>query len=125
MWYKFSKKHWGFHLILDMSEMNDNIKDKDVLKDFVKDLVETINMKAMGPTRIMRLENNMPNAGYDVMQFIETSSITLHLVDRDHTGYLDIFSCKEFDPDKAIDCVKKWFGDINYKKKFIFRDAPV
>ena len=116
--------YWGYHLILDMSEMNENIKKKDVLEKFIVDVIKSIKMKKVGPTQIKRLENGKPNAGYDVMQFIETSSITLHLVDKDYTGYLDIFSCKEFNPEDALKVVNEYFEPKKIKKKFIYREAP-
>lgn len=124
MWYKIAKKHWGYHLILDMSGLNDNIKSKDRLKAFTKELVDAIGMKSIGEPVIKKLLKGEPNEGYDVTQLIETSSITFHVVDKDNTGYLDVFSCKEFAAKDALDVVKKYFNPNKIKQKFIYRDAP-
>ena len=41
-------------------------------------------------------------AGYSLVQLIETSAITGHFCDASGDAYLDIFSCKDFDPATAI-----------------------
>lgn len=39
--------------------------------------------------------------GYSALQFIETSSITLHFDETENRAFIEIFSCKFFDPEKA------------------------
>lgn len=117
------KKHWGYHFILDMSGLNDNIKDASVLKDFITVLVKSIKMKAIGEPVIKFLLEGQPNAGYSCTQLIETSSITFHLVEATHTAYLDVFSCKAFKQQSVIDLVIKYFAPKKIGHRFIYRDA--
>ncbi len=47
--------------------------------------------------------------GISAIQFISTSNITIHTLDVLKKIYLNIFSCKEFDPDVAKDFTEKTF----------------
>lgn len=116
------EEHWGFHLMLDISGCNDNIKDGDKLTKFIKDLVKAIDMKAVGDPVIKKFGSGSL-FGYSVVQLIETSSITFHLIEETMTAYLDVFSCKDFDQDAVIDMVKDRFGAEHIKRKFLYRDA--
>lgn len=46
---------------------------------------------------------------YSMLQFIETSSITVHLDEREDRAFVDIFSCKDFDEKEAEEFSKKYF----------------
>jgi len=119
---EYNADHWGFHLLLDLSQCNSNIKDKVKIKDFIKQLIKTIKMKAVGET-IIRNFGEGDTAGYSAMQLISTSSITLHAVNKFNSLYLDIFSCKDFEKEKAIDLAKEYFQPKYIKSKFLYRDA--
>jgi hypothetical protein len=41
--------------------------------------------------------------GPSAMQFIETSSITIHADETAGRCFIDVFSCREFDPDAAAE----------------------
>ena len=60
-------------------------------------------------------------SGYTLVQLIETSSITAHFSENTGSIYLNVFSCKEFDPDDAAMFCKKYFGANGMKKRFIVR----
>lgn len=51
--------------------------------------------------------------GTSAVQFIRTSNITIHTLDRLKRVYLNIFSCKDFNAQKATSISKIWFkGEI-------------
>ena len=115
---------WGYHLILDCKSCNDNVKDANAIREFVKQLVVDIDMKAYGEPVIVHFANHDPQkGGYSLVQLIETSSITGHFVDLTKDSYLDIFSCKEIPTHEALTAVKKWFEPKNIKLYFLTRDA--
>jgi len=116
-------KHWGYHLLLDCAGCNDSIKDKELITQFVKDLVTTIDMTAIGDPIIELLLPGELNQGYSLMQLISTSNITAHFVDHDNTAYIDIFSCKEFDVELAKSIIIKYFNPNSVKETFIKRQA--
>jgi S-adenosylmethionine/arginine decarboxylase-like enzyme len=48
-------------------------------------------------------------AGYSMTQLIETSLISGHFVNANNYIYMDVFSCKPYDPTAVIAFTKKFF----------------
>lgn len=117
------QKYWGYHLMLDCAECNDGIKSKENIKNFVEELINKINMVAHGDPIIEYLLPDEPNCGYSLMQLITTSNICAHFVESNHTAYIDIFSCKEYNTEIAKDIVRKYFGASKMKSTFVKRQA--
>jgi S-adenosylmethionine/arginine decarboxylase-like enzyme len=115
--------YWGYHLMLDCSRCNENVKDKDQIYLFVKELIDAIDMVAHGEPIIEYLLPGEVNAGYSLMQLITTSNICAHFVDSDNSAYIDIFSCKEFDKEIAQAVVKKYFGPERFQINYLTRQA--
>lgn len=111
--------YWGYHLILDLADCNDKIKSKEEIKKFLKELVKEIDMIAVGEPIIKYLLPDQPNAGFSAMQLIETSSITAHFVEPNNTAYIDVFSCKSFEPKTAIKVIKEFFDPKIVHEKFM------
>jgi S-adenosylmethionine/arginine decarboxylase-like enzyme len=59
------------------------------------------------------------------VQLIETSNITAHFVEENNSMYLDVFSCKDFDPQVVEEAVKEFFDAKYFNRKVILRQAPV
>ena len=115
---------WGFHLILDCCGCNhDDITDPNVIADFANRLVEGIDMVAYGEPQVVKFGSGN-KAGYTLVQLIETSNICAHFVEENDTMYLDIFSCKPFDPQVAIDIATDAFKFKKYNTAYIERQAP-
>jgi hypothetical protein len=49
-------------------------------------------------------------AGYSMVQLIETSLISGHFANDTNSAYLDIFSCKGYDPAVVEEFSKAFFG---------------
>ena len=110
-------EHWGKSAHMDLSGCeHDRLISPEILKQFVKDLIEEVNMKAHGPCHIERFGSPEDKLeGYSAMQFIETSTITVHLDEVNDRAYIDLFSCQDFDAPEAFEFVKKYFGAKNGK----------
>jgi S-adenosylmethionine decarboxylase len=119
------EKYWGYHLMLDCGGCNINaMTNKDVVKEFVKVLVEAIDMVAVGEPWIERTAIGMPDKeGFSLYQLIVTSNISAHFVDEPKQIYLDVFSCKEFDEAVVKDVVNTYFKPTKINTRFITRDA--
>ena len=48
--------------------------------------------------------------GWSAMQFIETSTITVHADEVSGRCFIDVFSCRPFDPDEAAAVAVAHFG---------------
>lgn len=117
--------YWGYHLMLDCSECDvDSMKDKQNIYNFVKVLIERIDMVAYGEPVIEFLcPGDEDKEGYSLMQLITTSCITGHFIDHHGHIYIDVFSCKEFDIEVAKQTVQEFFGARKMKMNFITRHA--
>lgn len=112
---------WGYHLLLDCAGVNTNITDKNQIELFLKHLVDEIKMTAVGDPVIKYLLEGKPNAGFSAIQLIETSNITCHFIEPNSTMYIDVFSCKEFDPADVLRIVDQYFAPTNTKQQFLTR----
>lgn len=83
------------------------IKNKVKIGEYILGLCKVIDMKRHGKPMIERFAEGALE-GYSAMQFIETSSITIHFDETENRAFIDIFSCKEFDEKKA----EKFSGDF-------------
>lgn len=115
---------FGYHLLLDCRNCNrELIGSRDNIYNFVKTLVERIDMVAVGEPVIEMLCEGDPKVGYSMMQLISTSNITGHFMDISGEVYIDVFSCKPYDINIAEQCVREFFEPENIRVNFITRDA--
>jgi S-adenosylmethionine/arginine decarboxylase-like enzyme len=116
--------YWGYHLILDAAGCDhDSISNGENIAAFAKQLVVDIDMVPFGEPQVVRFGSGNKE-GYTLVQLIETSNICAHFVEEDDTFYLDVFSCKTFDPQKVIELAKQYFKLTNFNVGFIERKAP-
>lgn len=87
---------------------HERLVDPELLKQFVANVIPLIDMEAHGPCYIDRFgEGDIE--GLSAMQFIKTSSITVHLDEVGNRAFIDIFSCKDFDAAAAEKFSKEFF----------------
>lgn len=117
------KKSWGYHLIVDAAQCDSKcISSKKVIETFIKKLVPAIDMIAYGAPRIVRFgEGN--TEGYTLVQLIQTSCISAHFSEETNSVYLDIFSCKSFDPKVALRIFDEYFHSGKKRVRFLKRQA--
>jgi len=115
--------YWGHHAIIDCSKaIPEAIRCNWSIARFSNDLVKKINMVPYGSPQIVYFGSGN-KAGYTLVQLIETSNITAHFVEETNDIYLDVFSCKYFNPEEVIDVVKDHFNPTNVKLTFLKRQA--
>lgn len=96
------------------------IKSKKHIKKFIVELCKLIDMKRYGRCLIKSFgKGNLK--GTSALQFIETSSITVHNDETENRVFVDIFSCKDFDENKAEQFSKKFFKATHSGKKVLIR----
>lgn len=89
---------WGRSLSVDLHGCDHKlVKDPKAIIAFVHALCKHIKMKRHGPTQIQRFGHG-DLRGWSMMQFIETSSIVAHFDEKANRAFIDIFSCKTFNP---------------------------
>ena len=116
-------EYWGYHLILDCAGCNHNaITDYDNVYNFSKQLVIDIDMVAYGEPQIVNFGSG-DKAGFTLVQLIETSNICCHFVNELDEMYLDVFSCKPYDPQVVEDLVVRFFNVKSVRKAYLERQA--
>jgi S-adenosylmethionine/arginine decarboxylase-like enzyme len=101
---------WGMLAAIDLHGcQRTRLEDPDTIRRFVPALIETVGMSAQGPLRLGRFGDGELE-GWSAMQFIETSSITIHADEVSGRCFVDVFSCRPFDPDTAAAVAVKHFG---------------
>jgi S-adenosylmethionine/arginine decarboxylase-like enzyme len=117
------EEHWGYHLIMDMSHCNKDIDKPEVIKKFLKQMVKDLDMTAVGEPIIKHFDTPPYGRGTTGVQILTTSTITFHSDDEKWSLYLDVFSCKSYDPKVVFDAVKKYFAPKHIGHKWLYRDA--
>ena len=90
---------------------------------FSKDLVKRIDMIAFGQPQVHHFGSGN-KAGYTLVQLIETSNIVAHFVEETDDMYLDVFSCKDFNPDTVKTIVDSYFRPRAVSCQLLLRQAP-
>jgi S-adenosylmethionine/arginine decarboxylase-like enzyme len=112
--------YYGRHLIVDASGCNGRHKDVSLVREFVVSLVAKIGMVRWGPCICERFGEGR-EVGISCVQLIETSSITVHTNDEFGDLYLDVFSCKDFDPAIVVGLIHETFSPQSIEQRDIFR----
>lgn len=113
---------WGYHLLLNCTECTQTYNNSSAIINFVDNLILDIGMKKFGTTQLYYMEQGS-NSGWSFTQIITTSNVCGHFVDKDGKGFIDIFSCKKFDVDTAIQTVRHHIKPKEIHHEFIIRSA--
>ena len=102
---------FGMEVVLDLYDCNlETIRSKEKLQEYTRELCRVIGMTPYGAPFAERFGlNEAKTAGYSIVQLVETSSITGHFSEEWNSAYINIFSCKEFDPKQAAEFSKHFF----------------
>ena len=115
---------WGKHLMIDAARLNGQaIRNPTRIHHFTAALVKRIDMIPYGPAQVVMFGSGNKK-GYTMVQLIETSNICAHFVEENNSMYLDVFSCKDFDPIVVKETVEEFFEAKHMKLKVLTRQAP-
>jgi len=116
---------WGKHLILDAAGCSPKmIGSSKVIASFARTLVKRIDMVPYGKPQVVMFGSGSKK-GYTLVQLIETSNICAHFVEENNSMYLDVFSCKDFDPLIVKTTLEEYFEARTIKSRVGTRQAPI
>jgi hypothetical protein len=82
---------------------------KEKAQEFVDGLLRITGMRPLGELKWSdAVDLDFPGQSY--VQMITTSHTSLHLFSDTHEIYFDLYSCKEYDPQKVLEHLDKTFG---------------
>jgi S-adenosylmethionine decarboxylase len=107
---KVKKENYGLECSLDIHDVDTSKFTKKFLKKFAEDLTDKIGMRK-GPSYIHTwgedkyeakpdtdTEGGVKATGISLTQFLYESAITIHAIYDINKIFLNVFSCKDFDP---------------------------
>ena len=113
---------WGLSTSIDLYGCNrKTIRDARAIKRFVVELCKRIDMKRFGKCVVVEFGDDPRVSGYSMTQLIETSLISAHFANQTGTTYLDIFSCKYYEPRAAAEFAKEFFKASKYRIQHTLR----
>jgi S-adenosylmethionine/arginine decarboxylase-like enzyme len=120
---KFSNENiWGLLTSIDLHYCNPKIiRDAEAIKQYVNELCQIIEMKRYGDTQVVNFGKEERVAGFSMTQLIETSLISGHFANQLNAAYIDVFSCKYYDPQVVADFTQKYFQAKDITIHYILR----
>ncbi len=122
------QKPYGYELILDLHGCDTSTFNRKSLDAYFEKLCKAIKMQKCeryfwDDVGVPEEEQQMSphTKGISAVQFILTSTIVIHTLELLRAAYINIFSCKEFDPGIAVGITKEWFDSKECKTHFIER----
>lgn len=101
---------WGIASSVDIYECDPElIRDAEAIRRFVAELCDLIEMKRFGETQVVHFGEDERVAGFSMVQLIETSLISAHFANLTNAVYLDVFSCKPYNPETVRDFAQRFF----------------
>lgn len=120
---KFEEGSFGLEVVLDLYECDPKvIRSGKKLAEYATKLCKLLKMKKFGKTLLPHFGyKEAHTAGFSMLQFIETSSITGHFSELWNSAYLNVFSCRDFDTKKCIDFTVKFFAAKKVNSRVLVR----
>ncbi len=119
---------YGKELIIDLHNCDIARFTRKSIRNYFKKICNLIDMKReklcwwddlYTPEEEKETESHL--VGTSAVQFIKTSNIVIHTLDILKVVYINIFSCKDFDADIAVEFSREWFRGRIMNKKTIRR----
>ena len=105
-----TEEKFGVELIIDMHNCDESLFTKELLTKYFIELCELIDMTRHGDPMFWIEYGKEPHlSGISAVQFIRTSNIVIHTLDKLKAVYVNIFSCKDFDKTIAEEFTKQFF----------------
>jgi len=114
---------FGPHLTMDMYGCNKKkLKDVNFVSTFLDELPSMIGMTKIMPPYTFSYSGLKPEDwGVSGIVLIAESHISMHTFPEKNYVSLDIFSCKDFDVEAAVDIIASKFEAKTYEKNFLMR----
>ncbi len=119
---------YGIELILDLHGCDASKFTRESITEYFERLCVLIDMQRedlhfwddVGVSEEDK-QTSPHTQGTSAVQFILTSSIVIHALDQLRAVYINIFSCKAYDPKVAEQFSVEWFGATDCSARFIDR----
>lgn len=125
---QLANKCYGYELILDLHRCDSSTFNRDSIEGFFTELCELIEMEKCEVhfwddvgVPIDEQQTDSQTKGTSAVCFILTSTIVIHTLELLETVYVNIFSCKTFNPRVATEFAISWFNGEIESSNFLER----
>ena len=115
---------FGYQLLLDLYDCRQGVcNDLTLCYQFLDEIVDHLGMERQAPPNIFRTDElRFPDkAGLSGWVPLVESSIVIHTLTPSNFISLDIYCCKQFDVNKAMSFVRRFFSPKRVDDQFILR----
>ena len=114
---------YGNHLIIDgFNCSEEKLNDKELVKNILLELPKIMGMKIISdPVVVDHKAEKKEESGITGFVLIAESHISIHTYPAKKYVTIDVFSCKEFNTDKAVEYMKDAFEMEKVEKEFMKR----
>ena len=113
---------WGLHTTIDIKNCGpDLIRSAEAIKEYIVTLCDLIGMKRFGDPTVVHFGEDEQVAGFSMTQLIETSLISGHFANATNSIYIDVFSCKLYNPHVVAEFTKNYFKGGEYTLNVLLR----
>jgi len=110
------KNKYGIELILDLHDCDVSTFNRESIQQYFDELCKVIDMTQCDMhfwddlnTPEDEKQTSDHTTGTSAIQFILTSNITIHTLDKLGKVFINIFSCKHFASARAAEFSRQWF----------------
>ena len=104
---------FGPHLTLDLYSCDESVlNDEEFVFNFLNELPELIGMHKISPPQVTKYPgrpDSFDKGGISAFVLISESHITIHTFVEQKHAFIDIFSCNDFDIEKAEEHIRQKF----------------
>lgn len=113
---------WGISTALDLYDCDPQIiRDAGKIRAFVVELCDRLEMRRFGECQVVDFGEDERVSGFSMTQLIETSLISGHFANATNAAYLDIFSCKYYEPRTMAEFAVGYFKGATYRMQVSLR----
>ena len=113
---KPAREIWGLLTSMDVEGCDPAlIRSAEAIREYTFRLCQLIKMRPFGECHVVHFGEQEKVAGFSMFQLIETSNISGHFANATNTAYIDIFSCRMYDPQVAVEFTKEFFKGTSYR----------
>ena len=114
---------FGPHLIVDLKNCNkEKLANKEIVRDLLLNLPSSIGMTRISEPQVFYYSGDIPeDHGVTGTVVLAESHCSVHTFQDKGYCFVDIFSCKSFDTDKALQQIKDTFESQICESQVIIR----
>ena len=116
------KKVTGQEIIMDLKGVDPKLFHKKYFDKYFKEICKVVDMELHGKAKYwFDIHQAKYLRGISAMQFIKTSTITMHAFKYSKSLFINVFTCKLFDQKKAAKFTREFFKPKSIKTRNIMR----